>query len=127
MKIGCFSLYGNFSPIMGRISQEIGRENTLIYYDKPYAKWWEGLLNKTDSIDEIQKFKPDILIFDMAGEGELADEFISAGYNVIGSCGFCDTLELDRFFGMKIFETLGFNIPETHPIKSYKEAVKFLT
>src|SRR6266513_1878676 len=137
MKIGCLSLFGSFSSVMARIADEIGQENTLTcYLYKDYRLWWDGIINKLDckyergvainALQEFKKFNPDFVIFDMSQEGELADQFIKSGIKVIGASSFCDLLELDRYFSMKMIKTLGFNIPATVPVKNYKEAVTFL-
>jgi len=137
MRIAFVSLYGNFSPIAERIGQEIGFKNILFcYYYKDYSKWWDGILPKPDFkydrrgakniLNTVYSFRPDFCIFDMTGEGTLADEFREARIPVIGSCEFCDFLELNRFYGEKIIKSLGFNTPGSVYIQEYSEAIRFI-
>jgi phosphoribosylamine-glycine ligase len=136
VRIACISLFGGFSPIMERIEREIGGNNCLTcYYNKPYEKWWDGLISKAElqynrgvavNLEkELYKFNPDFIIFDMTGEGNLADK-LSKAYPVIGATEFCDYLEMNRSYGFDVMSTLGFNMPGMQKVKSYGEAMAFL-
>lgn len=140
MRIACISLFGNFCPIMERIQSEIGTENclTILLY-RDYQRWWDGLLTKPDPKglvyknrqvvnhgELIKKFKPDLIIFDMSGEGELADAYAAANWPVIGACEICDFLEMNRWYGMSVMSALGLSMPGVVEVKDYKQARDFL-
>jgi len=126
MKFGIISLFGGFCPIASRLAVEVGDKNVQVFLPYPeYKKMWDGILPKVEDINELMKWNPDVVIFDMSGEGELADYLIQHNIPVIGAASICDSAELDRWFGIKLLKTLGFDIPDTFYIKSYKEAVAF--
>jgi phosphoribosylamine--glycine ligase len=127
MKFGIISLFGGFAPVASRLALEVGDKNinVLLPY-KEHSKTWDGILPKVEDVNALIKWNPDVIIFDMSGEGELADYFIENNIPVIGASSICDLCEFDRWFGIKMLKTLGFDIPETVFIKSYKDSVTFL-
>jgi phosphoribosylamine--glycine ligase len=126
-KIGIVSLYGGFCPVASRLVTEVGEKNVNVFLPYPeYKKTWDGILPKVETIQELINWNPSYVIFDMSGEGEIADHLIKNNIPVIGASSICDLMEFDRWFGIKMLKTLGFNIPDTHFIKSYEEAVAFI-
>src|SRR2546430_3998649 len=74
MKFGIISLFGGFCPIASRLAVEVGDKNVQVFLPYPeYKKMWDGILPKSEDINELMKWNPDVVIFDMSGEGELAD------------------------------------------------------
>lgn len=120
------------------MQQEIGAANCLtIFMYRDYRKWWDGLLTKPEKLTYtksvvdnagqiLMKFNPDVIIFDMSGEGEYADACKKANWTVIGGSEFCDFLEFNRWYGMSTMKAVGLPMPAAFEVKDYNAAVEFL-
>jgi phosphoribosylamine-glycine ligase len=83
--------------------------------------------NRQLSLEEfVRKNKNNIVIFDGSEYGRIQDEARKAGYRIIGSSSFGERVEKDRAFGLEFARGLGINVPESHEVKSAKEAVEFI-
>lgn len=66
----------------------------------------------------------DIFIFDVSGNGVIADHVSSLGFPVLGGSVLADRLERDREFGAKIMQDCGIDVPETLSFTSFDDGIK---
>lgn len=108
--------------ILHRIEQE-GNEVSLYIHDPIYKDCWEGLINKAESLNPGPE---DILIFDISGNGKIADSWIKSGHKVFGASSFADDLEMDREFGFSQMVAYGIKVPSTKTFKSFKTGMEYV-
>ena len=116
------SVAGEGAGVLLQLQQE-GNNVELLIQEKTYNTVYDGLLPKVNKID------PDddtIIIFDMSGNGDQADELRKLGYRVFGSSRFSDQLEKDREFGLEIMREVGIKLPETEEFQDFGDAYSFL-
>jgi len=121
MKFLVFSKSGDGNGLAWRLMQE-GHEVRIWYWDKRYAVQYDGIVDKVEHFEEGLE-EGVICVFDMVGQGKLADELKEAGYVVFGAGEFMDNLELDREFSMETFVRHGIEIPETFSFDHVDEAI----
>ena len=69
----------------------------------------------------------DIFVFDVSGNGIIADYVSSQGFPVLGGSMLSDRLERDRKFGYSIMLRCDIEVPETKSFKSFEDGIKFVT
>lgn len=67
----------------------------------------------------------DIFIFDVTGNGVIADYLGQNGFSVLGGSIIADRLERDRAFGSSVMQRCNLDVPETHSFDSFEEASAF--
>jgi phosphoribosylamine-glycine ligase len=68
----------------------------------------------------------DVFVFDVSGNGVMADYVKQMGFPVFGGSVIADRLERDRAFGTKIMQQAGIKIPEAKSFKSFEDGIKFV-
>jgi phosphoribosylamine--glycine ligase len=79
-----------------------------------------------DSMTAGVKEKPDFVLFDREGNGDLADRLKKAGLNVCCANAMADKMELDRKFGLDLMKDNGIKIPKTEHFSNLQEAVAYV-
>src|SRR5580698_4714568 len=111
------------------IAYQMVKEGTtvdLFIKDNFYRQAMDGLVPKVETLEEGLKNKPDLVIFSLNGDGELADKVRSDGYRVIGSSAMADKLEMDRSYGVKVAKQYGLSVPRTTEFKDIGSAIAFV-
>jgi len=112
----------DFAGIAYQMQKE-GAKIDLFIKDKFYRSAMEGLVNKVDSMEEGLRHSPDLVIFSLNGDGDLADSIRKKGFKVMGSSVFADKLEMDRAYGVKVAQQFGIKVPKTTEFSSVEEAI----
>lgn len=83
---------------------------------------------KGDFEDLIVDASPanDIFLFDVSGNGALADYVAQNGFACLGGSVLADRLERDRSFGYGVMQRCDIRVPETHSFTSFEEAIGFV-
>lgn len=68
----------------------------------------------------------DVFIFDVSGNGALADYLSQNRFAVLGGSVLADRLERDRTFGYGVMQRSDIRVPETHSFTSFEEAIDFV-
>ena len=68
----------------------------------------------------------DVFIFDVTGNGLIADYLRSQRFPVLGGSVLADRLERDRSFGAQVMESVRIQIPETISFSSFKDAREYV-
>jgi phosphoribosylamine--glycine ligase len=123
MKYFMYSECGEGAGILDRIQNE-GNDVSLYIHDRIYKDVWDGLLPKVN----IPTPESDALIlFDMSGNGAVADNFRRLGHKVYGASALMDQLECDRDFGFDVMKKVGIRIPETKKFKSFADGIEYVS
>jgi len=122
MKFFMVSQCGEGAGILKQIQDE-GNDCEIFINEDIYDTVYDGILYKSE---EIEPDKDAIVIFDMSGNGVLADDMRSEGYKVFGASQFADDLESDRQFGLDVMRYCGIKLPETQEFKDFEEVPEFL-
>src|SRR5271169_1650639 len=109
MKFLMISVAGEGAGVLKHIQDE-GNECRILIQEETYSDVYDGLLEKADDINPEDD---EIVLFDMSGNGDLADDLRDEGYKVFGGSQFSDNLEKDRQFGLDIMREAGIKLPET--------------
>ncbi len=137
MKFLFISKQGDGWTIAQRLKKE-GNKVEVYIDDKDSRLVGDGLVQKSkvdagltrdkSKLRELLLFKPDVIVFDMVGNGlgKIADELRKDGYNVIGDSIWADRIELDRPYGYKVMKIHKINTPKTYVFTNYDDAIKFV-
>jgi phosphoribosylamine--glycine ligase len=68
----------------------------------------------------------DIYVFDVSGNGVVADYLTNRGFAVLGGSLLADRLERDRAFGYSVMQRCEIDIPETQSFTSFEKAIEFV-
>jgi phosphoribosylamine--glycine ligase len=126
MKFRFISNAGAGMPVIWRLLRE-GHQVDLYTSKSQGKKVGRGIVQQVESwrkgLDDI-----DVFVFDMVGNGAIADTLKQMGKTVFGGSSFHDSLELDRTFGLRIMQEAGIEVPETHTFNfdAVKDAARFL-
>jgi phosphoribosylamine---glycine ligase len=123
MKFLLFSQCGEGAQILKRIELE-GNEVGLFIKDKLYSTVFDGLLPKVEPDDFIDKNT--VILFDMSGNGKIADRYKRQGLLVFGASEFADKLEHDRQFGFDAMLKAGIKIPEHKEFTDFALGMDFV-
>jgi len=123
MKFLMYSEAGEGAQILNRIKME-GNEVGLYIKDKIYKKGWDGLLPKVGPESFIDA--DTTIIFDLSGNGKVADAYRKSGHFVYGASEFADKLEHDRKFGFDIMSKAGIQTPETKEFTDFTQGIDFV-
>lgn len=125
MRILIHSQAGDIGGIAYQMVRE-GAKVDLYIKDKSYRNAMSGLVPHVESMEEGINNKPDFVIFDLGGDGELADTLRKNGLIVIGGSKLADRLEMDRSWGGKVAEQYGLCVPRTTEFKDVESAIAFV-
>lgn len=123
MKFLLFSQCGEGAQILKRIELE-GNEVGLYINDKHYKTVFDGILPKVEPDSFIDK--ETIIIFDISGNGKVADSYRRKGLHVYGASSFADKLEHDRQFGFDAMIKAGIKIPDHKEFTDFKTAKEYV-
>lgn len=116
---------GEGAGILKQIQDE-GNECEIYIKENLYSSVYDGILDKVDNIYDSSITDDTIIIFDMSGNGDIADDLISEGYKVFGASSFADDLETDRQYGLDIMRKCGIKLPLTEEFNDFEECLEFL-
>lgn len=122
LKILVHSANGDGIALANRFKKE-GAQVWVYIEEKGCRRIGDGLVDKVDSVTRGMAEKPDFVLFDMSGSGELADRLRKAGTKVIGSSAMADKMETDRKFGLDLMKNNGIKIPVTAEFKTIEDAL----
>jgi phosphoribosylamine-glycine ligase len=89
----------------------------------PKTRSWEDFV---DWLEEGQNaHEPTLCLFDCSGLGDKADDVRKKGIHTIGGSNFCDKLEKNREYGMKIAQDAGMLTPHFESFSTITEAIKY--
>ncbi len=125
MRILCHDPSADFAGIAYQMQKE-GAKVNLFIKDKFYRSAMEGIVPQVESIEEGLRQSPDLVIFSLNGDGDLADRIRKQGYRVIGSSALADKLEMDRSYGVKVAQQYGIHVPKTTEFKDVGSAIAFI-
>lgn len=125
MRILLHSAYGDAGGLAWMMQRE-GAKVDLYIKDSFSRRVMDGLVPHVDSIEEGLKNRPDVILFDLNGDGATGDKLRKDGWNVIGGSSFADRLEMDRSYGAKVAKQYGIKCPQTTEFTSIDEAVAFV-
>lgn len=103
-----------------------GAQVDLFIKDPFSRRVMDGIVNHVYSMEEGLKHKPDVVIFDMNGDGKLADKIRKDGFKVVGGSEMADKLEMDRAYGAKVAKQYGIACPKTVEFKNIAEAIVYI-
>ena len=108
--------------------QDEGNEVRLWVRSKEASEVGDGLVPKVGDLEDLVKDavpENDIFVFDVTGNGVIADKLRLDGFGVIGGSTIADMLERDRAFGLKIMSEAGIESPPTYSFTSFEEGIAF--
>ncbi len=108
------------------IMQREGAQVWMYVKDSFSRRVMDGLVPHVESLEDGLKQKPDIIIFDLNGDGEKADKLRADGWKVIGGGRLSDKLEFDRAWGVKVAKQYGIKVPKTTEFAKIDEAIAFV-
>lgn len=124
MKVLVISQTGDFLGVAQRLVYE-GHSVSMWIKEPAYKRSGKGIVNRIDSWRSGLK-DADLAIVDMVGMGAQTETaFRAVGVPFIGASPQMDKLELERAFGMKVFEDCGISLPESHAFDAPEEARSF--
>jgi phosphoribosylamine-glycine ligase len=120
------SYQGDGVPLALRLEQE-GHDTLLYVHDPKYRPLAANLVEHVDDPVEVVD-DVDVVLFDMVGNGALADSWTEAGIAVLGGSRFRDLLELKRRESLALLDAAGCRIPETEAFGpgAFEEAIAFV-
>jgi phosphoribosylamine--glycine ligase len=132
MRYTLISQHGDGLGLIWQLARE-GNDVSIYFLDKSYSYGLKDMIPQASSLSEAIKNKEGIIIFDMVGQGLLADRLRKAGHKVIGagmgrygSESLSDKLELDRSFGLEMMDSLKIRIPSMARFKQIDDALEFV-
>jgi len=124
MKFRLISSSGDALALLYRIANE-GHSCDFFIKKKNAQDSYKGILTRIDS-PTSKLTKDTICIFDMVGQGALADQIKKSGFKVYGAGRLNDTMELKRDFGMKLANLCGIKMPKWERFSSFDKAIDFV-
>lgn len=127
MRFFIYSISGDGAGLAFKLAEE--GHDVCIYIKEPFFRpIGEGMFDHVKNLNEGLASNPDLIIFDMSGDGEVADKLRAKGFSVMGSSAFADKLELDRTYGMETAKELGLSVPDFTVFSSenVEDAIKFI-
>lgn len=124
MKILIHDRSADFVGVAYQMKKE-GCSVDVFIADPGYRNAMDGILNKVDSIEKGLRNNPDLVIFSLNEDSELADKIRADGYKVIGSSRIAKKLEMDRAYGVKVCQQYGIKTPKTQEFSSVEDAITY--
>lgn len=123
MKFLLYSQCGEGAQVLKKIELE-GNEVGIFIKDKIYKSTFEGLLPhvQPDAFVDTNT----VILFDMSGNGAVADTYKRKGHFTYGASSFADDLEHDRAFGFSAMEQAGIKIPDHKEFKDFKQGLEYV-
>jgi phosphoribosylamine---glycine ligase len=108
------------------IFQKEGAEVDFFIKEKSLRRQMEGIVPHVETLEEGLKNKPDFILFDLNGDGAIADGLRAKGWRVVGGSALADKMEFQREWGVKLCEQTGIKTPKTTPFKNVDDAIAFV-
>lgn len=108
------------------IMQREGAKVDLLIQSKHMRRTMDGIVPHVETLEEGLKNKPDLILFDVTGNGEVADNLRKDGYKVVNGSALADRMEFDRAWGVKLCEQYGIRTPKTTEFKNVDDAIAFV-
>jgi phosphoribosylamine---glycine ligase len=108
--------------------QAEGNEVRLWIRSKDASEVGDGLVPKVGDLEDLTKdAEPDtdVFVFDVTGNGIVADKLRADGFGVVGGSQVADMLERDRAYGLQVMESAGIESPPTHRFTSFEDGIAF--
>jgi phosphoribosylamine-glycine ligase len=121
MKFVLVSKFGEGLHLLWQIACE-GNGVEAYLTEKGKEELWQGILPRAESLPLDREA---IYIFDMSGNGPLADKLLRQGYYVIGGSGFADDIEFDREVGLNLMKSIDMKVPKSQSFKKCEDAAAF--
>lgn len=125
MRILIHSKEGDSGGIAYQMQKE-GAQVDLFIKEKWARRQMEGVVPHVETIEEGLKNKPDLILFDLNGEGNDADRLRADGWKVVCGSKMADKMEFDRAYGVKLCQQYGIKTPKTTEFKNVDEAIAFV-
>ena len=125
MKLVFYSYRGDIAGIAYRCHLE-GTETYLLIKQPEYKQILDGFLPKLQTLTDIVKLKPDIIIFDTAGMYEDAEKLEKFGIKTYGTSATIDRILSDTSLSMKFIPDLGIKMPYYQEFAGIPEAVEYI-
>lgn len=125
MRILIHSSEGDSAGLAWQMQKE-GAKVDLFIKEKSMRRQMDGIVPKVESIEEGLKNKPDLILFDLNGDGETADKLRSDGWKVVNGSKMSDRMEFDRAWGVKLCEQYGIRTPRTTQFENVDTAIAFV-
>jgi phosphoribosylamine---glycine ligase len=123
MKFFMYSQSGEGAQVLHKIKLE-GNDVGIYIKDKHYKNVFDGILPKVNPHNFVDK--DTIILFDMSGNGSIADQYKKDGHKVFGASEFADKLENDRKFGYDMMEKAGIKIPVYKQFHDFRQGEKYV-
>jgi phosphoribosylamine--glycine ligase len=120
-----YSQSGEGAQVAKKLELE-GNDVAIYIKDKIYRSTFQGLLKHVDNPDSFVD-KDTLIIFDISGNGNVADSYKRKGHLVYGSSAFADDLEHNRDFGFDCMKECKINIPWMQKFKDFKSGIDFVS
>lgn len=125
MRILLHSAEGDSAGLAWQMQNE-GAKIDLFIKEKSCRRQMEGIVPHVETLEEGLKNNPDVILFDLNGDGETGDKLRKDGHKVINGSKLADRLEFDRAWGVKICEQYGIKVPKTTKFENVAEAIAFI-
>lgn len=123
-KILVISNFGVSGELCKRFLEE-GNQVRYFIKDRASKDINNGIIKKVDAWEPHVDWC-DLVIFDDANFGKIADELREKGKAVVGPCPYSDKLEMDRKFGQEEMKKAGMTILPNWSFKNLDDAIKFV-
>jgi phosphoribosylamine--glycine ligase len=125
MRILIYSIEGDSAGLAWQMQRE--KADVTLFIKNSWARrQMDGLVKKVQTLEQGLETKPDFILFDLNGDGAVADKLRADGWKVVNGSKLADRLEFDRAWGVKICEQYGIRTPRTTPFETVEEAIKFV-
>jgi phosphoribosylamine--glycine ligase len=124
MRFFIVSQNGDAAGIAWQLKQE-GNEVLMFIKDPSSKRTLLNVVTHVGSIREGINEGPDVVLFDMVGQGKEADDLRENGWNVIGGGAWNDRLELDRRFSAKLMDSFSIRAPRSFAFRNMRDALEF--
>lgn len=125
MRILIYSLEGDSAGLAWQMQKE-GAQVDFYVKEASLRKQMLGIVPHIESLEEGLRNKPDVILFDLNGDGKVADSLRNKGWRVVGGSAMADRMEFDRAWGVKICEQYGIRTPRTTSFKDVESAIAFV-
>lgn len=105
------------------------REGAQVYFyvkDSFSRRVMDGIIPHVQTIEEGLQKNPDVILFDLNGDGKKADALRQDGWKVIGGSEMADKLEMDRAYGVNVAKQFGIKVPPTVEFKNVNDAISHI-
>lgn len=125
MKTLFISKEGDSSALWWKMQNE--GSQVWAWIKEPWARRvMQGIVPTVSTLEEGLSKRPDTIVFDGNGMGEIAEKLRKDGFKVFGGSKLADKLEYDRSYGGKVAQQYGILVPRTQRFEDIKSAIDFV-